>query len=94
MRRPAAAVVSLAWFAVIGGTFGCLLPYLLNYWHFHEPLPYWWIARVVGALLICGGLRRWLTCRRPSSGPASMSARMSASHLRARMRPAHFSERR
>jgi len=41
MRKPAAALASLAWFAVIGGTFGCLLPYLLNYWLFHEPLPYW-----------------------------------------------------
>jgi protein-S-isoprenylcysteine O-methyltransferase Ste14 len=56
MRKPAAAVASLAWFAVIGGTFGCLLPYLLHDWHFHEPLPYWQIARVAGALLICGGL--------------------------------------
>lgn len=56
MRKPAAALASLAWFAVIGGTFGCLLPYLLNYWLFHEPLPYWWIARAVGALLIRGGM--------------------------------------
>jgi protein-S-isoprenylcysteine O-methyltransferase Ste14 len=56
MGRRAAAAVSLAWFAAIGGTFGCLLPYLLNYWHFHQPLPYWWIARLAGTLLICGGL--------------------------------------
>lgn len=56
MRKPAAAAVSLAWFAAIGGTFGCLLPYLLGYWHFRQPLPYWWIARAAGALLICGGL--------------------------------------
>jgi protein-S-isoprenylcysteine O-methyltransferase Ste14 len=56
MRKPAAAAVSLAWFAAIGGTFGCLFPYLLDYWHFHQPLPYWWIARVAGTLLICAGL--------------------------------------
>ena len=56
MRKPVAAATSLAWFVALGGTFGCLLPYLLNYWHFHQPLPYWWIARAVGALLICGGL--------------------------------------
>jgi protein-S-isoprenylcysteine O-methyltransferase Ste14 len=56
VRKPAAAATSLAWFAAVGGTSGCLLPYLLNDWHFHQPLPYWWIARAAGALLICGGL--------------------------------------
>lgn len=56
MRKPAAAATSLMWFVVIGGTFGCLLPYLLGDWRFHEPLPYWDIARAVGALLICAGL--------------------------------------
>ena len=61
MRKPVAAATSLAWFAALGGAFGCLLPYLLNYWHFHQPLPYWWIARAVGALLICGGLIPLLT---------------------------------
>lgn len=45
MRKPAAAATSLAWFIAIGGTFGCLLPYLLDYWHFHQPLPQWWIAQ-------------------------------------------------
>ena len=30
MRKPAAAATSLAWFIAIGGTFGCLLPYLLD----------------------------------------------------------------
>jgi hypothetical protein len=39
MRKPAAAAASLAWFIAIGGTFGCLLPYLLDYWHFHQRLP-------------------------------------------------------
>lgn len=56
MRRSVAAASSLAWFVAIGGTFGCLLPYLLNDWHFHRPLPYWAIARAVGVLLICAGL--------------------------------------
>jgi protein-S-isoprenylcysteine O-methyltransferase Ste14 len=56
MRRSAAAATSLAWFAAVGGTFGCLLPYLLHDWRFGWPLPYWGIARVVGALLICAGL--------------------------------------
>jgi protein-S-isoprenylcysteine O-methyltransferase Ste14 len=56
MRKPAAAATSLAWFIAIGGTFGCLLPYLLDYWHFHRPLPQWWIAQAVGSLLICAGM--------------------------------------
>ena len=56
MRKPAATVTSVAWFVAVGGTFGCLLPYLLNYWHFHEPLPYWWISQVAGVLLICAGM--------------------------------------
>ena len=30
MSEPVAAATSLAWFATVGSTFGCLLPYLLN----------------------------------------------------------------
>jgi protein-S-isoprenylcysteine O-methyltransferase Ste14 len=56
MRRPAAAVVSVAWGVALGGTFGCLLPYLLGYWHFHRPLPHWAVAQAAGALLIGAGL--------------------------------------
>ena len=56
MRKPAAAAISVAWGAALGGTFGCLLPYLLGYWHFHQPLPYWVVAQVVGGLLIGMGL--------------------------------------
>ena len=56
MRKPVAAATSLAWFATVGGTFGCLLPYLLNDWHFHQPLPDWQAARVLGAALIGAGL--------------------------------------
>ena len=56
MRRSTAAAVSVAWFVAVGGTFGCLLPYLLNEWHFHRPLPYWAVAQAAGVLLICAGL--------------------------------------
>jgi protein-S-isoprenylcysteine O-methyltransferase Ste14 len=56
MRRSTAAVGSTAWFVAVGGTFGCLLPYLLNDWHFHHPLRYWPVAQVAGGLLICVGL--------------------------------------
>src|SRR5215467_12932879 len=56
MRKQAAAAVSVAWGVALGGTFGCLLPYFLNEWHFHQPLPYWTIARAAGGLLICAGL--------------------------------------
>jgi protein-S-isoprenylcysteine O-methyltransferase Ste14 len=56
MRRSTAAAGSVAWFVAVGGTFGCLLPYLLNEWHVHRPLPYWVIAQAAGVLLICAGL--------------------------------------
>jgi 4-carboxymuconolactone decarboxylase len=56
MRKPAAAAVSVAWGVAVGGTFGCLLPYLLGDWHFHRPLPYWAVAQAAGGLLICAGL--------------------------------------
>jgi hypothetical protein len=39
MRKSTAAAVSVAWGVALGGTFGCLLPYLLNEWHFHRPWP-------------------------------------------------------
>ena len=56
MRKPAAAAVSVAWGVAVGGTFGCLLPYLLGYWHVHRPLPYWGVAQAAGLLLIGAGL--------------------------------------
>ena len=56
MRRPAAVAVSVAWGVVVGGAFGCLLPYLLGEWHFHRPLPYWAAAQAAGGLLIGAGL--------------------------------------
>lgn len=56
MRRSTAAAGSVAWFVAVGGTFGCLLPYLLNDWHFHRPLPYWAVAQAAGVVLIGAGL--------------------------------------
>lgn len=56
MVKSLRAATSLAWFAGIGGTFGCLVPYLDGDWHLHQPLPYWDIARAAGALAICAGL--------------------------------------
>ena len=56
MRRSMAAVVTVVWGVALGVTFGCLLPYLLNDWHFHRPLAYWALGQAVGGLLICAGL--------------------------------------
>jgi protein-S-isoprenylcysteine O-methyltransferase Ste14 len=56
MRKSVAAVVGAAWGIALGGTFGCLLPYLQDDWHFHRPLPYWSVAQAAGGLLICAGL--------------------------------------
>jgi len=56
MRKSTAAAVSVAWGVALGGTFGCLLPYLLGDWHLHRPLPYWAVAQVAGGLLIGAGL--------------------------------------
>ncbi len=56
VKRKPAAVVSVAWGVAVGGTFACLLPYLLNEWHFHRPLPYWAVAQAAGGLLIGAGL--------------------------------------
>jgi protein-S-isoprenylcysteine O-methyltransferase Ste14 len=56
MRKSTAQVVSVAWGVAVGGTFACLLPYLLGEWQFHRPLPYWAVAQAAGGLLICAGL--------------------------------------
>ena len=56
LRRPVAVGVALAWGVGLGGTFGCLLPYLLGYWRVHRPLPYWAIAQAAGVVLICLGV--------------------------------------
>jgi protein-S-isoprenylcysteine O-methyltransferase Ste14 len=56
MRGSLRAATSLAWFVAIGGAFGWLVPWLNGYWHFHQPLPYWGIARAAGVILIGAGL--------------------------------------
>ena len=56
MRKPAAAAVSVGWGVAVGGTFGCLLPWLLGYWHFHHPVQYWPAVQAAGGLLIAAGL--------------------------------------
>jgi protein-S-isoprenylcysteine O-methyltransferase Ste14 len=53
MPRTKAVAASLAWFVTVGGTFGCLLPYLSGDWHFH-PAPL--AVRVTGVVLIGAGL--------------------------------------
>jgi protein-S-isoprenylcysteine O-methyltransferase Ste14 len=53
MPRAKAVAGSVAWFIAVGGTFGCLLPYLSGDWHFH-PAPL--AARVAGVILIGAGL--------------------------------------
>src|ERR1019366_3886722 len=35
MRRSWAGIVSVAWGSALGGTFGCLLPEMLGYWHLY-----------------------------------------------------------
>jgi protein-S-isoprenylcysteine O-methyltransferase Ste14 len=56
LRESVAAAISVAWGIALGGTFGCLLPYLLGDWRLHQPLPYWAVARVVGGIVIAAGL--------------------------------------
>lgn len=56
MRRSAAAISSAAWFVAAGGTAVLLVPWLINGWRFHRPLPYWTVAQVLGVVVICAGL--------------------------------------
>jgi protein-S-isoprenylcysteine O-methyltransferase Ste14 len=56
LGRSAIAVIAAAWGTTLGGAFGCLLPYLLGDWQWHQPLPYWAIARVAGGFLIAAGM--------------------------------------
>lgn len=56
MRRSTTVVIALAWGVGLGGTFGCLLPYLLGYWQARQPLPLWPLAQLAGGLLIVLGL--------------------------------------
>jgi protein-S-isoprenylcysteine O-methyltransferase Ste14 len=56
MRRSWAGIVSVAWGSALGGTFGCLLPEMLGYWHLYARAPWWIIAQGAGAVLIGVGL--------------------------------------
>jgi protein-S-isoprenylcysteine O-methyltransferase Ste14 len=56
MRTSTAAVGSAMFFIVAPGTVVGLIPWLITHWEFHQPLPHWMIARVIGALLIGVGL--------------------------------------
>jgi protein-S-isoprenylcysteine O-methyltransferase Ste14 len=56
MRTSRAAIGSAAFFVVAPGTVVGLVPWLITRWEFDRPLPYWVVAQVVGASLICVGL--------------------------------------
>jgi protein-S-isoprenylcysteine O-methyltransferase Ste14 len=56
LRGSVAVAISVTWGVTLGGTFGCLLPYLLGDWRLHQPLPFWVVARVAGGILIAVGL--------------------------------------
>lgn len=56
MRRSHAAIGSAAFFVVAPGTVIGVIPWLITGWEFHEPLPYWIIARAAGGVLVCVGL--------------------------------------
>jgi protein-S-isoprenylcysteine O-methyltransferase Ste14 len=54
--RTRAAVGSAAFFLVGPGIVAGVVPWWITGWRFEEPLPYWWIAQVLGVLLILAGL--------------------------------------
>lgn len=54
--KTRAAVGSAAFFVIAPGCVAGVVPWWITGWRFEEPLPYWWIARVVGVLLILAGL--------------------------------------
>lgn len=56
MRRPMAAAGSAVFFIVAPGSVAGLIPWLITHWEFHQPLPYWVTAQVIGLILICVGL--------------------------------------
>jgi protein-S-isoprenylcysteine O-methyltransferase Ste14 len=56
MRRSTAAIGSAVFFVVAPGTVAGLIPWLITGWEFHEPLPYWVVAQVVGVVLVSTGL--------------------------------------
>jgi protein-S-isoprenylcysteine O-methyltransferase Ste14 len=56
MRTSTATLGSAVFFIVAPGTVVGLIPWMITNWEFHQPLPYWVIAQVIGTLLICVGL--------------------------------------
>lgn len=56
MQRWTATAIALGWGVALGGTFGCLLPYLLGYWTLHRWSPLGVIAEAAGAVLIALGV--------------------------------------
>lgn len=56
MRRSVAGLGSAVFFVLGPGTFVALIPWLLTGWEIATPLPHWWVARVLGALLTLAGL--------------------------------------
>jgi protein-S-isoprenylcysteine O-methyltransferase Ste14 len=56
MRRSNAAIGSAVFFVVAPGTVVGVVPWLITGWEFHKPLPYWFIAQVIGGILIGAGL--------------------------------------
>src|ERR687889_217390 len=61
MRRVTAAVGSAVFFLVAPGTVVGLIPWLLTGWQLRDPVPpYWAPIRVLGAILVVGGLYRYV----------------------------------
>lgn len=56
MPRRTAAAASAAFFLVGPGIVVGLVPWLLTRWRLAEPLPFWGVARALGAVLIVAGL--------------------------------------
>jgi protein-S-isoprenylcysteine O-methyltransferase Ste14 len=56
MRRPSAAVGSAVFFLVGPGIMAGLIPWLLTGWQVCEPVPYWALMRVLGAILLVAGV--------------------------------------
>ena len=57
MRRPTASLGSAVFFLLAPGVVVGLIPWWLTEgWHVREPLPYWMLMRVLGAILLVAGL--------------------------------------
>jgi protein-S-isoprenylcysteine O-methyltransferase Ste14 len=56
MKKVRAAIGSAVFFVVAPGVVVGLIPWLLTGWRWRTPLPYWAPLRVLGGLLLVGGL--------------------------------------